>query len=130
MLCNRWLKDYLQTAENYQILYSKFHVLFKSNQRKIATNFLSTLVLWLALETFVCLKRNGKYLNTLQYYPKGCYANTLNSKERSISLLTVSHQRNTIKFLTYFLGQQNNIVTMLSRALPQRYVADFEHVQT
>ena len=39
------LKDHVQTAEHHQILYDKFHVLFKNIQRKIATKFLSTLVL-------------------------------------------------------------------------------------
>ena len=66
------LKDHVQTAEHHQILYDKFHVLFKNIQRKIATKFLSTLVLWLSLEKIVCAKPNQKYLNILQYYSKGC----------------------------------------------------------
>ena len=45
-------KDHVQTAENFQILYANFHVLFKNIKRKIATKFLSTLVLSLALENF------------------------------------------------------------------------------
>ena len=52
-------KDHVQTAENFQILYANFHVLFKNIKRKIATKFLSSLVLSLALENFMC-----------QVYPK------------------------------------------------------------
>ena len=55
--------------------------------------------------------------------------NTLNSEERSIRLLTVSRKRNP-KSVFYSLGQQGNVATTLSRALPQRYVADSEHVRT
>ena len=58
MLSNRWLKDHVQTAENYKIFYAKFHVLFKNIQRKLTTKFLSTLVLSLALEKFFCAKPN------------------------------------------------------------------------
>ena len=72
MLSNRWLKDHVRTAENYQILYANFHVLFKNIQWKIATKFLSALVLLLALEKFVCAKPNQKYLNMLQCYSIGC----------------------------------------------------------
>ena len=72
MLSNCWLKDHVQTAENYRILYAKFHVLFKNIQRKLATKFLSTLVLSLALEKFFGAKPNQKYLNMLQYCSKGC----------------------------------------------------------
>ena len=43
-------------------------MLFLNIQRKIATNFLSTLALWLELEKIVCAKSNQKYLNMLQYY--------------------------------------------------------------
>ena len=106
LLSNRWFKDHVRTAENYQILYAKFHVLFKNIQQKLATKFLSILVLSLALEKFFCAKSNQKYLNILQYYSKGCsLANRdtkdpivmqihLIAKEGSIRLLTVSHQRN------------------------------------
>ena len=72
MLSNRWLKDHERIAENYQVLYAKFRVLFKNIQRKIATKFLSTLVLSLALEKFVCASPKQKYLNMLQYNSKGC----------------------------------------------------------
>ena len=72
MLSNRWLKDHVQTAETCQILYAKFHVLFKNIQRKIATKFLSTLSLSLALENFIYAKPIQKYLNTLQSYSLGC----------------------------------------------------------
>ena len=67
-----WLKDHIQTTENYQILYAKLHVLFKNIQQKITTKFLSTLVLSLALEKFIYAKPNQKYLNMLQYYSIGC----------------------------------------------------------
>ena len=56
--------------------------------------------------------------------------NTLNSEERSIRLLTVSRKRNPKSVFKYSLGQQGNVATTLSRALPQRYVADSEHVRT
>ena len=59
MLSNRWLKDHVRIAENYQVLYAKFHVLFKNIQREIATKFLSTLVFSLALEKFVCASPNS-----------------------------------------------------------------------
>ena len=59
-----------------------------------------------------------------------CYANMLNSKECSIRLLTVPHKWNPKLVFRYSLGQQSNLATTFSRALPQRYVADFEHVQT
>ena len=72
MLSNRWLKDHVRTAENYQILYAMFHVLFKNIRRKIATKFLTTLVLSPALEKFVCAQPNQKYPNMLQYYSIGC----------------------------------------------------------
>ena len=72
MLSNRWLKDHVQTAENCQILYAKFHVLFKNIQRKTATKFLSTLVISLALENFTWAEPNQKYVNMLQSYSLGC----------------------------------------------------------
>ena len=53
-----------------------------------------------------------------------------NIKECSIKLLTVSHQRHLKSVFKYSLGQQNNIATTLSRVLPWRYVANFEHVRT
>ena len=53
MLSNRWLKDHIQTAENCEILYVKFHVLFKNIQRKIPAKLISTLVLSLAPESFI-----------------------------------------------------------------------------
>ena len=40
-------------------------------QRKNATKFLSTRVLSLAMENFICTKPDQKYLNILQYYSKG-----------------------------------------------------------
>ena len=72
MISNHWLKDHIQTAENCQILYVKFHVLFKNIQRKTLAKFISTLVLSLAPESFICIKPNQKYLNMLQYYSIGC----------------------------------------------------------
>ena len=44
--------------------------------------------------------------------------------------LTVSSQRSPKSEFKYSLRQHNNVATMLSRALPQRYDADFEHVRT
>ena len=133
MLSKRWLKDHVRTAENCQILYAKFHVLFK-----IATKFLSTLVLSLALDNFICVKLNQKYVDMLQYYFIGCSLANCDTKdpivmqiwEYSIRLLTVSHQRNPKSVFKYSLVQQNNNATTLSRALPQHYVAAFEHVRT
>ena len=81
MLSNCWLKDHVQTAENYRILYAKFHVLFKNIQRKLATKFLSTLVLSLALEKFFSAKPNQKYLIMLQYYSNGCSLAKLDTKD-------------------------------------------------
>ena len=142
MLSNRRLKDHVRTAKNCQILYAKFHVLFKNIQRKIATKFLSTLLLSPALENCICAKPIQRYLNMLQSHSIGCslanrdtkdpivMQNALNSEERSIRLLTVSHKQNPKSVFKYSLGQQSNVATTLSRALPQRYLADFEHVQT
>ena len=141
MLSNRYLKDQLRTGKNCQILYAKFHVLFLNIQWKITTKFLSTLVLLsVALKNSICAKPNQKYLNMLPSYSTGCsihrwdkgshcYGNAMNSKEHSIKLLAVSPQQNLkIQSPKYSLGQQNNIATILSRALPQHYVSDFEHV--
>ena len=72
MLSNRWLKDRIQIAENNRMLYVKFHVLFKNIQQKLATKFLSTLVLSPALEKIFCAKPNQKYLIMLQFYSKDC----------------------------------------------------------
>ena len=72
MLSKCWLKDHIQTPEKCQILNAKFHVLFKNIQRKIATTFLSTLVLSPALENFICAKPIQKYLDMLQSYSIGC----------------------------------------------------------
>ena len=68
MLSNRWLKDYVRTAENYQM----FHILFKNIRHKIVTKFLTPLVLSPALEKFVCIKPNQKYPNMLKYYSICC----------------------------------------------------------
>ena len=81
MLSNRWLKDHIQIAENCQILYAKFHVLFKNIQRKIATKFISTLVISLTLEKSICAKPNQKYLNMLQSYSIGCYLANRDTKD-------------------------------------------------
>ena len=59
-----------ETAENYQILYAKFY--FKNIPRKIATKFLSILVLKLTPENFISAKPIQKYLNKLQSYSIGC----------------------------------------------------------
>ena len=72
MLSNRWLKDHVRTAEHCQILYAKFHVLFKSIQRQIATKFLSTLVRSLALENLICAKSIQKCIYMLQSCSTGC----------------------------------------------------------
>ena len=53
-------------------------------------------------------------------------ANTFSSEEHSDRLLTVSDQQNPNSVWKYSPGQKNNVVTTLSRALPQRYFADFE----
>ena len=45
MLSSRLLKGQVRTAENYQILYVKFHVVFKNIQQKVAIKNLSTFVL-------------------------------------------------------------------------------------
>ena len=81
--------------------------------------------------TLICYNIILKLFSS-QSWHKGfyCYENMLNSKECSIRLLIVSYQPNLKSFLKYSLGQQNNIATTLSRALPQRYVAEFEHVRT
>ena len=71
LLSNRWFKDHARTAENYQILYAKFHVLFKNIQQKLAT-FFPPLCFHLHWKKFFCAKPNQKYLNMLQYYSKGC----------------------------------------------------------
>ena len=71
MLSNHWLKDHVQTPENCQISYTKFHILFKNIHQNIATKFLSTFVLSLALENFICAKPARKYLNLLQSYSIG-----------------------------------------------------------
>ena len=69
MLSNRWVKDHVQTADNCQILYAKFHVLFKNIQRNIAAKFLSTLVFSLALENFIRAMPNQKYLTCYNLIP-------------------------------------------------------------
>ena len=66
ILPNHWLKGHVQTADNCQILYTKFHILFKIIQRKIARKFVSTLVLSLALENFTCDKPIQKYVYMLK----------------------------------------------------------------
>ena len=81
MLSNRWLKDHVRTAENYQILYAMLHVRFKNIRRKIATKFLTTLVLSPALEKFVCTKPNQKYPNMLQYYSICCSLANCDTKD-------------------------------------------------
>ena len=68
MLSNRWIKDHLPTTKNCQISFVKFHVTFNNIKRKIATKFLSTLRVSLALENFICAKPTQKYLNMLQFY--------------------------------------------------------------
>ena len=72
MPSNHWLKDHVQTSENCQILYAKFHVHFKNIQGKIATKSLSTLVLLVALENFICAKPIQKFFNKLQSYSISC----------------------------------------------------------
>ena len=62
-------KTMYELQRTVKFLYAKFHVLFKDIQRKIATKFISTLVLSLALENFICVKPNQKYLNV---YSIGC----------------------------------------------------------
>ena len=52
LLSNHWLNNYEQTAENCQILYTNFHILFKNILQKIPRKFVSTLVLSLALGKF------------------------------------------------------------------------------
>ena len=46
--------------------------LFKNIQQKIITKFLSTFVLSLAIENFMCAKPIQKYLNMSQSYSIGC----------------------------------------------------------
>ena len=57
MLSDRWLKDRVRTAENYQMLYAKL---------------LSAVVLALALENLICTKPIQRFLNKLQTYSIGC----------------------------------------------------------
>ena len=66
LLSNSWLKDHVQAAENYQILYAKFYVLLKNIQPTIVTKFVFTVVLSLALENFVCAKPIKKCVYILQ----------------------------------------------------------------
>ena len=65
MLSNCWLK-------NCRELLNSICEIFKNIQLKIATKFVFTLVLSLALKNFICAKPDQKYLNMLQYYSKGC----------------------------------------------------------
>ena len=134
MLSNRWLKDHVRIADNYQVLYAKFHVHFKNIQRKIATKFLSTLVLLLAMENFICSKLNQKYLNMLQSYSIVCSLAKRDTKNSLVMQIRViakrAHQGNPKSVFKYSLGQQNNIATTLSRVLLQRYIATlsmYEH---
>ena len=105
MLYNCWLKDHVQTAENCQILYAKFCILFKNIPRKITTNFVSTLVLSLALERFIYDKAIQNHFYILQSHSIGCSLASHNTKDpiamikrliakSSNKLLTVFHQRN------------------------------------
>ena len=63
----------------------------------------------------------------LQSYFIGCSLANRDTRDRSI---TVFHQRNPKPVFNYSLRQQSNSSITLSRALSQRYVADFEHVRT
>ena len=72
MLSNCWLKDHVQIAENCANLYANFHILFKNIQQKTARKFVSTLLLSLALENFICAKPIQKYVCMLKPYSIGC----------------------------------------------------------
>ena len=54
MPSKRCLKDHVETTESFQILYTKFHNTFKDTKQKFARKFVSTLVLALTLENFIC----------------------------------------------------------------------------
>ena len=56
MLSKHCLKDYGKIAENSQVSKANFNILFKNIQWKIATKFVSTLVLLIPEENFVCVK--------------------------------------------------------------------------
>ena len=81
----------------------------------------------LSKNTFICYRLFSSQSWHKEYH---CYTNMFNSKEYYIRLLTVPHKQNPKLVFRYSLGQQSNVATTLSRALPQLYVADFEHVQT
>ena len=111
MLSNRWHKDDVRTAKNCQILYPKFHFLFKNIQRKIVRKFLSTVALSLPLENFICATPIWnlfcRLFSSQSWYKRShCYASTLNSKESSIRLLTVSDKRNIKSVFKYSLVQE------------------------
>ena len=116
MLSNRWLKNYVRTAENCHILYAKFYVLFKNIQRKIATKFLSTLVLSLALENFICAKPIQKYFNMLQSCSIGCSLANSDTKDPTvmqIRLITKSALFVYLKILQLNHNLQNSVKTLM-----------------
>ena len=80
----------------------------------------------------ICPKPNQNYLIMLQSYSIDCSLANLDTKDPIVTmrLLTVFQQPNPKSVFTYSLGHQNNTATKLSRALPWRYVADFEHIRT
>ena len=135
MLSNRWLKYQERTAENCQILYAKFHVLFKNIQRKIP-NFVCTLVFSLvALENFICAEPIQKQVFILLSSSIGCsLANRdtkdpivmticlMNGKEWSNRPLTKSHQRDPKSIFKCSLGHQNNAQQSFVSTLCCRYV--------
>lgn len=81
MLSNNWLKYQIQIAENFQILNAKFDVVFKNIYGKVATKFLSTLVLSRALENYIYAKSTQKYFNFLQPNSVGCSLANLDTKD-------------------------------------------------
>ena len=114
MLSNHWFKNHEWTADNCQILYSRFHLHWR--------------------DLFV-----PRLSEKLQSYSVGCSLDNHDAKDHifmqiyliarsSNGLLTVSHQWNPKPVFKYSLGQQNNIAATLSRSLSQCYVADFEQV--
>ena len=65
MLSNHWLRDHGQTAENTQILSTKFHIRFKNIQRKIAKKLLFHSCNFTCTEKSISAKRMRKYVYML-----------------------------------------------------------------
>ena len=101
-------QDHVQMAENCRILCAKFHVLFKNIHQKIATNFVSTLALSLALKNFICAK-------ALQYsYSRGCSLANYNTKDHIIMLKLLIARSALTGYIPYLI---NGILNQTSKIL-------------